>query len=338
MYKKFSKPSSDLSKESEDWIQKDDEILFRTTEDIKNLSYLAHREKCLLCGTTLEGTESFMHRSVEYICCINCNHIQSIQIPANEAEFDQIYPPLNKKDWEKRRDRIYLPKLEWIEESLKISMPELNLKDLGWLDLGSGGGYFLGALQSKEYKDIKGIEENSHLISRSNDFFQEELVFGLDKSEFYLNHSQTNIVTNWFVLEHLDNPWIILNNLKNKAKGTLFAFSVPVFGFGTLLEQVSEEYAARSLDGLVHRQIFTQQSIDFMLNKINYKKVSDWTFGQDSLDLKRLILKKINKRSFSEGMLLEDIQNKIGSIVDPIQEVLDRADFSDAKHILSIKD
>ena len=75
-----------------------------------------------------------------------------------------------------------------------------------------------------------------------------------------------------------------------------------------------------------------------MLNKMNYKKLSDWTFGQDSLDLKRLILKKINKRSFSEGMLLEDIQNKIGSIVDPIQEVLDRADFSDAKHILSIKD
>ena len=338
MYKKFSKPSSDLSKESVDWLLKDDEILFRTNEDIKNLSYLANRETCLLCGTALEGAESFMHRSVDYICCRNCNHIQSVRIPASEAEFDQIYPPLNKKDWEKRRDRIYLPKLEWIEESLKISMPKLSLKDLGWLDLGSGGGYFLGALKSKEYKDIKGIEENSHLISRSNEFFQEEIVFGLDKSEFYLNHSETNIVTNWFVLEHLNDPWIILNNLKNKPKGTLFAFSVPVFGFGTILEQVSEEYAARSLDGLVHRQIFTQQSIDYMLNKMNYKKVSDWTFGQDSLDLKRLILKKINKRSFSEGMLLEDIQNKIGSIVDPIQEVLDRADFSDAKHILSIKD
>ena len=41
-----------------------------------------------------------------------------------------------------------------------MSMPELDLKDLGWLDLGSGGGYFLGALKTKEYKDIKGIEEN----------------------------------------------------------------------------------------------------------------------------------------------------------------------------------
>lgn len=338
MFKKFSKPSSDITLEMDDWALKDDETLLKTSEDLKKLKFVANREKCLLCGASLENLNSFQHRSVEYKCCRNCNHIQSVQILGDEADFDQIYPPLDKIDWENRRDRIYLPKLQWIEESLKESMPELSLKDLGWLDLGSGGGYFLGALKSREYLNFKGIEENSHLISRSNDFFQEEIVFGLNKSEFYINHPQTKIITNWFVLEHLKDPWIILNQLKKKSKGTLFAFSVPVFGFAAILEQVSEEHAARSLDGLVHRQIFTHKSIDFMLNAMNYKKVSDWTFGQDSLDLKRLILKKINKKSLSENMFLEDIQNKIGSIVDPIQEVLDRAELSDAKHILSIKD
>ncbi len=322
----------------EDFSMKDDEMLLNTSRNLKNLKFISNRENCLLCRNSLVNLKPFKHRSVEYKCCKTCNHIQSVQILDEDTGFDKIYPPLNKIDWEDRRDRIYLPKLQWIEESLKASMPELSLKDLGWLDLGSGGGYFLGALQSRGYLNFKGIEENAHLISRSNDFFQEEIVFGLNKSEFYINHPQTKIITNWFVLEHLNDPWIILNYLKEKSKGTLFAFSVPVFGFGAILEQVSEEHAARSLDGLVHRQIFTHKSIDFMLNAMNYKKVSDWTFGQDSLDLKRLILKKINKKSLSEDMFLEDIQNKIGSIVDPIQEVLDRAELSDAKHILSVKD
>ncbi len=338
MYKKFSKPASDISIEMEDWAIKDDETLYKTSKKLESLEFIATRNKCLLCGNSLENIPPFTHRSVDYKSCKACNHIQSVQVPVEETNFDQIYPPLNKRDWEKRRDRIYLPKLEWIEESIKATMPKFNLEDSGWLDLGSGGGYFLGALKSKKYQNIFGIEENLHLISRSNDILKEEIVFGLDKSDFYIDRQETEVITNWFVLEHLNDPWVILNNLKNKPKGTLFAFSVPVFGFAAILEQVSEEHAARSLDGLVHRQIYTQNSIDFLLDAINYKKLSEWTFGQDSLDLKRLILKKINKKSLSEGMLLEDIQNKLGGIIDPIQEVLDRAEFSDAKHILSIKD
>ena len=56
----------------------------------------------------------------------------------------------------------------------------------------------------------------------------------------------------------------------------------------TLLEGLFPEFAARNLDGMAHRQMFTDRSISFLLERIGYAPTAQWIFGQDAADAARM--------------------------------------------------
>ncbi len=137
------------------------------------------------------------------------------------------------------------------------------------------------------------------------------------------------------MLEHLDDPSGLIKTLRNKPTGTIFVFSVPTFGFATILESVFHDYAARNLDSVVHRQLYTDKSICYLLKQIDYEPISQWVFGQDTDDLVRILIKNIS--NYYDSKIINHIKYKLNNLIDPIQNSIDRELFSDSRHIIAIK-
>ena len=337
---KYSKPSSDIDIEMNQFTESDNKLIQEQLSVKKKQAPIKIRSNCIICDYSLTDIDVFEHRGTFYKSCKKCMHIQASEEILEEkvSNFEDIYPKLELKEWASRRDRIYTPKLEWIVRSLRdYGYDKSDLMDSKWLEFGSGAGYFLSSLQLNGYKNVIGIEENQSLIERSNEVLGSFVVKEPKKFKDEVMNSDVRIIVSFFVLEHLFEPWKILDIVASKPKGTIFIFSVPSFGFTTLLESITDSYAARNLDGIVHRQIFTDNSIDCMMKKMNYKKLSEWIFGQDTLDMKRYILKGIDKKFNHDLNLSSYIKSSLNKLIDPMQSEIDKAHFSDSRHILAIK-
>ena len=139
----------------------------------------------------------------------------------------------------------------------------------------------------------------------------------------------------FFVLEHIDEPNEIIKALASKPPNTVLVFSVPTYGFSTILEAVFTEHAARNLDSVVHRQLYTDNSIDKFLELCGYDLADKWVFGQDALDFKRLLIKGME--SIYDTEFADGISRKLTDLIDPLQGVIDTNLLSDARHIIAIK-
>ncbi len=343
MQKKFSKTSKDILLESKNWSKDESKILKNQTLISQHLNNQPFRNNCLLCRKVAPKERDFLHRNVEYFMCSKCNHIQTLRLPPDDYPhkhlgkgFETIYPKLSKSSFQSRRDRIYLPKLEWIISVLEDqNLIQNKFEFVEWLELGCGAGYFLNALQSKGIEKIKGFDENSLLVKEANRQCTNKVAF-ITKDIFQeLDKASSNIVCAFFVLEHINNGNDIWKKLSSMPKGTIFVFSVPTFSFSTVLECGIDDIAARNLDNVLHTQIYTDQSIDYCLEEYGFKKCAEWLFGQDSQELCSMILKKIKPNINSK--LFNKVSSQFERLIDPIQEIIDKSRFCDARHIIAIK-
>jgi len=138
----------------------------------------------------------------------------------------------------------------------------------------------------------------------------------------------------WFVLEHLNDTNKFLKALAQKPSGTIFIFSVPVFGVAHLIERVCMDIPARGIDNVFHTQVFTDESIAYIMKNINYDVVAEWIFGQDVADWYVQLHQQIQQLPES---LREKFNAQIIPLLDPMQILLDRKKLSDQRHLIAIK-
>jgi 2-polyprenyl-3-methyl-5-hydroxy-6-metoxy-1,4-benzoquinol methylase len=339
----YSKPSSDISVETTDWQQKDKKTLQSQKTLAKVLIDQEKRRVCLLCGESIEKAYDYSHRDVDYKVCSNCNHLQSAYcLPKGYPHeflgrgFETIYPKLDNAAYESRRDRIYLPKLDWAlgrMEELGISKSDAIGRK--WFEFGCGAGYFLDALHNKGAKAICGIDENEALVNLCKERMGDD-VADVSRDLFsQLDQSDADVLVSFFVLEHIEEAKRLWEILRSKPTGTMFLFAVPTFGFSAILEGTFDGFAARSLDSAVHTQLYTDQSIDYALENAGYDKAGEWIFGQDSSDLFRLLYSKMSEKM--PDFVDYDLKKRITEAVDGVQHILDKNRLSDARHILAIR-
>tara|TARA_B100000989_G_C19516340_1_gene461844 strand:+ start:1063 stop:2097 length:1035 start_codon:yes stop_codon:yes gene_type:complete len=340
---KHSKKSGDIKKETKKWTENESKYLKNQIRMHKILNKQESRKKCLLCGEKSPKEKDFTHRSVNYFICPNCNHVQTVVLPPDGYPskqmgegFENIYPKLSKEDFESRRDRIYMPKLDWICSVLdNETLIEEGFENIKWLEIGCGAGYFLNAMQFKGIINFKGFDENQFLISEANRHCSQKVAFSTENIFKDIELDKPNIICAFFVLEHIDCGEQIWQEFSRLQKGTILVFSVPTFCFSTLLECSVDNFAARNLDSVLHTQIYTDESINYCLKKAGFEKCAEWLFGQDSQDLCELILRKIcgnvNEKLFNQ------ISEKLNDLIDPIQEVMDKQRICDGRHIIAIK-
>lgn len=340
MVTEYSKPLGDISIENKDWLKRDDDILKNQKEFLRKHQPVGKRDTCLLCETKLIDSVRFFHRHVPYLVCSFCGHIQSEELldQSSGDNFDKIYPPLDKAEWQSRCTRIYAPKLKWILKHLDMAgISEQKALEMPWFEIGSGAGYFLGALKSAGAVNCKGIDANPQLVKRANQALEQTMVVCTQDIASEIRVSTAHVYVGFFVLEHLDDPNSVMKALASKPKGTIFAFAVPAYGFATLLEEVFADHAARSLDSVVHRQLYTDQSISYFLNATGYRPLAQWVFGQDATDLSRILIKKITQ-SKCNYKWKSSLITKFENLITPLQNLLDKSLFSDARHLITIKE
>ncbi len=334
----FSKPLKDVALENTEWQKNDKENKQRQDAFLRSLQGTTKRTRCLLCDTPLP-VASFLHRQTRYLLCEECGHIQSEQVVSSSSKvnFSTTYPLLDKDAWQSRCQRIYQPKLEWILRQLRQErLLQGDPVDASWFEIGVGAGYFLGALHEAGIAAYGGIEANPELAKRVQEKFgQEKVICGQDIASAIQN-STAQIYTAFFVLEHLEEQKILIDALKAKPEGTVFVFSVPTFGLTPVLDAIFTENAAKCLDGAVHRQLFTEKSIDYLLHSMGYRPVAQWLFGQDAIALTHTLLSQA-QRIFNDSLYLQ-FKSKSECLLNDMQKVIDKHFLCDARHILAIRD
>jgi len=340
---RYSKPSGDLSGESRGLAAENTRLLAEQTRTAAVLAGRPERAACLLCGAGLAGAPWFDHRGVGYCRCATCGHVQTrVQPPpgypaAVGQTFAQIYPRLDPAAYDGRSRRIYAPKLEWILSCAPVlGTSRSDLLSRRWMELGCGAGYFLHALQHAGAEDVAGLDASEALVQAGNAMLARPAAHHstADLAEA-VAANPADIYAAWFVLEHADDPRPFWSALAAKPAGTLFCFSVPTFGFATLLEGALPGLYARNLDSILHCQLYTDRSIAHALAGAGYEVAAQWVFGQDSLDLRRLLAVDLGERCAPE--LLAELAPALDALTDPIQSAIDRAGLADARHIIAVK-
>jgi hypothetical protein len=135
----------------------------------------------------------------------------------------------------------------------------------------------------------------------------------------------------WFVLEHCFQTAALLDALRGKPRGTVFMFSVPTYGLATLLESAYDGHFARSLDSVLHMQLFTDRSIQHAMARAGYEIKAEWLFGQDADDLYRALVAKGEQGAPKAAIA------RLGEALSEIQGAVDRARLSDSRHVLAVR-
>ncbi len=344
MSERFSKPSGDIQPESSQ-RQIDDAALIGAKQSLaRKLLECEDRDTCLVCGASLRAAEGFQHRTIRYVRCGHCKHIQSEKLPGKSfldavgVEYKQVYPTLSPEQYESRKRRIYRPKLDWVLDScVDIGRSHRELLEAKWFEIGAGSGYFLSALRDAGARNFRGIDYDEQLAADANRHLGSTLV-EVSKAPVsdHITEIEADVIVAFFVLEHIDDTQRFLANLARQPKGTVFVFSVPTWGLATLLETALEHHYARILDEVFHVQLFTDASITHCLRASGFRKVSEWVFGQDAMDLVRALVTGMREKL--SPSLLNEVQAELTALQDPLQHVLDRARFADSRHVIAVKD
>lgn len=335
----YSKPSSDIQIEGKMRLENDPLLHQRQAAQVQDLLASQDRKCCVLCGQPLTG-EQFRHREISAISCSTCGHVQTTQLPPPgypEQEFHKVYPKLTSEGYEDRKKRIYKPKLDWALNCLQeIGYSFEQLKELKWTEMGCGAGYFLTTLQDAGLKHFTGFDADNTLVGIARSFTKEGKVQhydGLLSDAFSV--FPADIYVAFFVLEHIPDAHRFFDVLKSLPKGTIFIFSIPVFGFSCLLENIFTHNFARNFDGVLHTQLYTDRSIAYAMERSGFTILAQWIFGQDAADFSRFLINNLSEK-FSQNLLAE-FEKKLLEIQDPLQSCLDKSGLADQRHLIAIK-
>ena len=316
------------------------DLLARQWAIAKVLTKRPPRQRCMVCVSPLTGARSFVHRGVPYAFCGACGHLQCLAdpplgYPSGQQDFGQIYPPLDAAVYRERTNRIYRPKLEW---ALRVGAA-LGLGDLlarSWIELGSGAGNFIAALREAGAGQAGGLEADARLVRQAEEALGEPVVRHWRGSlADAVAENPAEIYAAWFVLEHCFEIPQFLAALRQRPTGTTFLFSVPMVGLGTLLESAFQSHFARSLDSVLHLQLFTEDSVRHMLDQAGYEAKAEWLFGQDADDLYRCLAARLAERGSTT--VFHGEMERLAKVLSGLQQVLDRVRLCDARHVLAVK-
>jgi hypothetical protein len=332
----FSKPSQDVAHHTAFLIEQNRILLDRQRKIAATLYGAPDRAFCIVCTQPLAGSLTFRHRGIPYTECSTCGHIQcSVQAPNNypysEQDFADIYRPLDAAAYAERTSRIYAPKRDWVLRSAKVTGVG-DLLQRSWVELGSGAGYFLSALRAGGASTIAGVEAELPLVAQASAVLGDGVTHHFagslgDAVQAY----PAAVYAAWFVLEHCLETAALLDALRDKPRGTVFVFSVPTYGLATLLESACDGHYARSLDSVLHTQLFTDRSIQHAMARAGYEIKAEWLFGQDADDLYRALVAKGDLGASRAAIA------RLGEALSEIQGAVDRARLSDSRHILAVR-
>jgi hypothetical protein len=263
------------------------------------------RHLCKICQTPLPDTTLFQKHGVGYKSCSLCGHLngrhedtteflENLYVSNSGKQYAENYLVQHSEEYLSRTKEIYSPKAEFLLNALRSD--GLDPCTLSYNDLGAGAGYFVSALNLAGIEHIKGLEVSASQVEFGTKI-RENLSLprgslqqiSLDDLEKIVRESSAQVLSMIGVLEHLQNPFTILQAIKANENVRYLFISVPMFSPSVMIEAVFGNIFPRHLSG-GHTHLFTKQSLEWMSKKFGFDTVSEWWFGTDMLDLYRSML------------------------------------------------
>lgn len=347
MKSKFSKNLNDIADIKKNFLTENENLLENTKKSNAFYNKQKIRRFCKVCQKDLfPYIFDFKNHEVEYKICRNCSHLNGLREDTELfSEFMYKGTSYSKnyiKDYEKRIKKVYLAKAKFLKDSLKSIK---NIDCFSVSDYGCGGGHFVNSLQELNI-DSQGFDISESMINLAKDYWIKknnsdicnDFYVVSSEEELYkkIEENTKDLASFIGVLEHLSKPNIAIECfLRSKAK--YLYFSVPLFSLSVIFENVFKNIFPRQLGG-GHTHLYTFESINFLCEKYNLEKLSQWHFGTDSMDLNRSLQTELNRNNSSEYML-EIYQNKFmtTNLINQLQEILDRNFCGSEVHMLVAK-
>lgn len=340
---KYGKKSMHIKSFKKIFITENDAL---KAEDRKVNDYYVKQTDRLRCKNCYNpiGEIDFKKQDISYSICKKCGHLNGLFEDTTEfckfayqgsgrQNFLANYSSQGKKDYDLRVKNIYVPKVEFLIESLQKD--GIDETKLSFSDIGSGLGYFVSALLSQGQKKVSGYEVSKENVTLSNSFIGKNLVnyHEIDETIHTVKSIKSNVVTMIGVLEHLQDPNSLLDELCKNSNVQYIFIAVPIFSLSVFFEMLSPKTFHRQLSN-DHTHLYTDQSIKWLCDKFNLLRVSEWWFGQDILDLYRHTLVNASKECKLSNFAADEFNKIFTPLIDALQLSIDKEKYSSEVHIL----
>lgn len=340
--KKYGKPFEDIVEFKQDFTVNNDLIADKLSEIDELAKKQPLRQYCKNCNTSLINAEIiFSRKGIQYLICEKCGQVNGEHEDTNdfckfvyedqENEYSIAYSSKDKKNYEDRSEKIYVPKAKFLIDSLQEDQSEPF--KLTYCDIGAGSGYFINAMLKFGITKIFGYEVSQTQVNQSKAMIGDQIErCKINEIVSKIETTKADVVTAIGVLEHLQNPSDMLNAISHNCNIKYFYLSVPLFSLSTFLQLIFPDVMERQL-AAGHTHLYTESSLKYLANKYNFEIVSEWWFGTDIMDLYRSISVMLKKQGCSESFLNE-WSYYFTKIINPLQLVIDEKQLSSEVHIL----
>ncbi|MBI5324145.1 MAG: class I SAM-dependent methyltransferase [Ignavibacteriae bacterium] len=293
-------------------------------------------QSCPICESTEKKIFTHIYQ-YPYYECVSCSHIYCGLLP----DYNKIIELYNSNDNNKNiQDKEYIGEEIFTNRIKNISLPKLyyineQITERGlWVDIGCGVGEILYCAKQSGW-DVLGFEsdklESSFAKSKGieiiEDFLNENNA--INYSDIF---SKAKVISFINILEHIPNPGNFLSSITNLIKDESYVvIEVPRHpSLSSLNCSAFPELVCRHIYPPDHLHIFTEKSLEIMLNNAGLEIQSVWYFGQDFYDLMNCIMT-------NEKNINIELADKIISLTNKFQEIIDREMLSDAMLVITKK-
>ena len=327
---KFSKKYEDIIEIKRDFYTNNLKNLKNTLKVNKKYAQQKKRKFCKNCETKI-SKPLFKSFNIKYSICNKCGHLNGIyEDSVNFANWLYMgnagsnYSEGYLKDYNSRVKNIYLPKVKFLKQIIK--------KKIKVIDLGSGAGHFLKALElSKIF--ATGIEINKSLVKLAKLKLKKNKSIYKNVNDVYQvleNDNQHNVVSLINFLENLDKPNEIIKSFVNSRIEYLY-INVPLFSLSVFLENSFQNVFPRVL-GEAHTHLYTKKSLYYLAKKNNLKIIGEWWFGQDFPDFYRSLL--VSSNNLDKNLYKKYLNKNLFNVINDLQNVLDKNKISSEVHMI----
>lgn len=249
-------------------------------------------------------------------------------------DYSSNYRENSKQEFVQRRDSIYLPKIKFLLEALLHN--DIEKDNIHILDIGAGAGYFVSAALNSDIK-VEGIEISEQQVVFGNTMMGEKALKNLDSDaivSYIRENKDCNLISAIGVFEHITNLDEIIGAIKDNPAIQYVYASVPLFSYSCVLEATKQNVFNRHLGG-GHTHLFTEKSVNYFLELLQYKMIGKWQFGLDVMDLYRFICVELEKNGNSQ--LKDYFSQQFVPLLDSLQFEVDQRGFCSEIHFLAMK-
>lgn len=339
---RYSKSTEDVIGIKKDYTKDNSKYLQNVLKINEKYIEQPIRLTCKICENIITSDYDFISHNVPYVFCTSCGHVNGLHQETNEflnwlyfSNAGENYGSDYYNLYQERVNKIYQPKILFLRDVIDSKKDSLSL-----IDIGTGAGHLVAA-SLKLGLMANGIDVNQKLVDLGNSSM--EKLYGFNDNKLscvtsekdmlhHIKNSKSSVISFMCTLNHCQDVSSYLRTFHESEARYLF-LQVPMFSISSLISISHSEIYPRVLGG-AHTHIFTENSINYLLEKFKLKILGEWRFGSDILDLKRTLMNSVNA-SNSATRISEQFEKLLSNkVINSLQSVLDQNHVTDEIHFV----